>query len=335
MAEAGEEAGQEEGAVHPRRATVTEELTALYDLTAKLRRECLWDRAQTQPDIVAYTLEETYELIDAVRSLGAAPPDDDPRHSDVRSELGDLLFQVYFLAQVAEEAGWYDLGHVAAGIRDKLVRRHPHIFAEARADTPAEVRRAWDDIKRHTEGREGIFHEVPQALSAALYAQKLQQRAATVGFDWREAADVFAKIREEADELEQALDAASEGGERRASLGSRSGASGTDPRVAAEVGDLLFSVVNLARKLAVDPELELRAAARRFMQRVQQAAEMAGAEGARFEAMDLETQETYYQRAKAVTGAGSAAAEPSPRNENDDGTEGATRGDRGPRAEGA
>ncbi|MBU2600598.1 MAG: nucleoside triphosphate pyrophosphohydrolase [Actinobacteria bacterium] len=328
------EAGQEEGAAPPRRAAVIEELAALYDLTAKLRRECPWDRAQAQPDIVAYTLEETYELIDAVRSLGAAPPVDDPRHSDVRGELGDLLFQVYFLAQVAEEAGWYDLGQVAAGIREKLVRRHPHIFADAHADTPAEVRRTWDDIKRHTEGREGIFHEVPQALSAALYAQKLQQRAATVGFDWREAAEVFAKIREEADELEQALTASSDR-DRRPLADDHRGASPADPRVAAEVGDLLFSVVNLARKLAVDPELELRASARRFMQRVQQAAEMAGADGARFEGMDLETQETYYQKAKAVTNTGSPAEEPSSRDEVDGGREGATRGDRGPRAEGA
>ncbi len=328
-------AGQEEGAAPPRRAAVTEELAALYDLTAKLRRECPWDRAQAQPDIVAYTLEETYELIDAVRSLGPSPSDDAPQHSDVRGELGDLLFQVYFIAQVAEEAGWYDLGHVAAGIRDKLVRRHPHIFAEAHADTPAEVRRTWDDIKRHTEGREGIFHEVPEALSAALYAQKLQQRAATVGFDWREAAEVFAKIREEADELEEALEAACKRDARSPAADPRVGASGTDPEVAAEVGDLLFSVVNLARKLAVDPELELRASARRFMQRVQQAAEMADAEGASFEEMDLETQETYYQRAKAATNSGSSADEPSPRHEVDDGREGATRGDRGPQAEGA
>src|SRR5665648_14606 len=178
------------GLVEPasRRDSVLAELAALYDLTATLRRECPWDRAQTQADIVAYTLEETYELIDAVRGRGGAPPGADvPTSANlVCGELGDLLFQVYFLACVAEEAGWYDLGHVAAGIREKLVRRHPHIFGDAEAETPDEVRRTWDDIKRHTEGREGIFHEVPQALSAPLFAQKLQQRAATVGFDWRE-----------------------------------------------------------------------------------------------------------------------------------------------------
>jgi XTP/dITP diphosphohydrolase/tetrapyrrole methylase family protein/MazG family protein/ATP diphosphatase len=197
----------------------------------------------------------------------------------VRGELGDLLFQVYFLARVAEDEGWYHLGDVAAGIREKLVRRHPHIFGEAEAETPDDVRRTWDDIKRHTEGREGIFHEVPSALSATLYAQKVQQRAATVGFDWREAADVFDKIREETEELEEALSVSPEA-------------------LRAEVGDLLFAVVNLARKLKIDPELELRASSHRFQERVEGAAALAVAEGARFEDMDLETQETYYQRAK-------------------------------------
>jgi MazG family protein len=283
----GETPQGERGAARRREAAVSE-LAALYDLTAVLRRECPWDRAQTQQDIVAYTLEETYELIDAVRVLQAASPNEavaenpgsvSSAHGGVRGELGDLLFQVYFLARVAEDEGWYHLGDVAAGIREKLVRRHPHIFGEAEAETPDEVRRTWDDIKRHTEGREGIFHEVPNALPAALYAQKVQQRAATVGFDWREAADVFDKIREETEELEQAL-------------------GGPPEELSAEVGDLLFAVVNLARKLKIDPELELRATSQRFQQRVEGAAAIAAAEGGRFEDMDLETQETYYQRAK-------------------------------------
>ncbi len=282
------EAPPDEGDASARRDAIVSELAELYDLTAVLRRECPWDRAQTQHDIVAYTLEETYELIDAVRALAlasaetAAAPDPGPTssaHSQVRGELGDLLFQVYFLARVAEDEGWYHLGDVAAGIREKLVRRHPHIFGEAEAETPDDVRRTWDDIKRHTEGREGIFHEVPSALSAALYAQKVQQRAATVGFDWREAAEVFDKIREETEELEQAL-------------------AGTSEELSAEVGDLLFAVVNLARKLKIDPELELRAASHRFQGRVEGAAAIAAADGGRFEDMDLETQETYYQRAK-------------------------------------
>ncbi|MCL5942516.1 MAG: nucleoside triphosphate pyrophosphohydrolase [Actinobacteria bacterium] len=269
-----------------RRAAIVAELARLYDLTATLRAECPWDREQTQEDIVAYTLEETYELVDAVRTDRGSG-----RTASVRSELGDLLFQVYFLARVAEEEGWYDLGEVAAGIRQKLVRRHPHIFGEGRADTPAEVRRTWDEVKRHTEGREGIFHEVPAALPATLYAQKLQQRAAAVGFDWRAASEVLAKIREEIAEIEAHMTLGAGGSpETPAPPGSA---------LAAEIGDLLFAVVNLARKVGADPELELRAAGRRFQARVEGAARLAEEAGTAFAALDLDQQEALYQQAKA------------------------------------
>jgi len=274
-----------------RREAILAALGRLYDLTGTLRELCPWDRVQTQEDIVAYTLEETYELVDAVRVGGAE------RHAHVRDELGDLLFQVYFLAHVAQQAGWYDLGEVAEGIHQKLVRRHPHIFADATADSPADVRRTWDAVKRHTEGREGIFHAVPASLPGTLYAQKLQQRAATVGFDWSEAHEVLEKIREETDEIETAM---------AHSAAQADVAEGSDPserprvsaRVAEEVGDLLFAVVNLARKVGADSELELRASAERFRTRVDHAADLAATEGVKFEEIALLEQEGYYQRAK-------------------------------------
>jgi len=271
---------------------VLAELGELYDLTVTLRRECPWDRKQTQEDIIAYTLEETYELVGAVQS-----PEGEERHEAIRGELGDLLFQVYFLAQVAAQEGWYDLGEVAADIRHKLIRRHPHIFGEASAETPDEVRRTWDEIKRRTEGREGIFHEVPEAFPATLFAQKLQQRAATVGFDWRHAQEVFAKIEEEIGELQEVLAGPPAG----------SGRDAADRRVTEEVGDLLFAVVNLARKLRADPELALRSAAERFRQRVEEAERLAAAEGRSWSEIDLEAQEAYFQKAKArmrATGGG-------------------------------
>jgi MazG family protein len=284
-----------------RREAVVQELARLYDLTRRLRRECPWDRRQTQADIVAYTLEETYELVDTVQHRATWGD------GAVCGELGDLLFQVYFLASVAEDDGLYDLGEVAAGIHAKLVRRHPHIFGDASADTPEDVRKTWDAIKRESEGREGIFHDVPEAFPSTLLAQKLQQRAAAVGFDWASADGAMAKVREETAEIECELEERARSGQKPAPLvdgtdsqaGSEQVASRADQkRVAAEVGDLLFSVVNLARKLKVDPELALRDAALRFRERVEVAADVASADGVVFEEMSLEAQEVYYQRAK-------------------------------------
>ena len=196
------------------RESIVFELGRLYDLTMRLRSECPWDRKQTQESIIAYTLEETHELADAIHNRETRGDD------AVLGELGDLLFQVYFMASVAEEQDLYDLGDVATGIHAKLVRRHPHIFGDAQADTPEEVRRTWDAIKRDSEGREGIFHDVPSAFPSTLLAQKVQQRAAAVGFDWESAPDVMAKVEEETAEIAEEL------------------AAGSDPeRLAAEVGD--------------------------------------------------------------------------------------------------
>ena len=272
------------------REAVMYELALLYDLTTVLRVECPWDRDQTQASIVRYTLEETYELVDAV-ARGTADGEDGATadDGDVMGELGDLLFQVYFLAVVAQQEERYDLGHVAAGIRRKLVRRHPHIFGDTDAPTADDVKRNWDQIKRHTEGRVGIFHEVPDALASPLLAQKLQARAAEVGFDWPDAGGPLLKVDEELQELRSEL---------ARGTAAAPPAGGVDG-VAAELGDLLFAVVNVARKLKVDPELALRAAAGRFRARVEAAAELAEGEGHVWSSLDLDEQEQYYQRAKA------------------------------------
>jgi len=257
------------------RDALVAELVSLHELTERLRKECPWDRKQTQEGVVAYTLEETYELADAIHER------QERGDAAVCGELGDLLFQVFFLACMAEEDGLYDLGDVAAGIRAKLIRRHPHIFGEGTAETPEQVRDKWEEIKRNSEGREGIFHDVPESFPSTLFAQKLQQRAAAVGFDWRHAREVLAKVREEAAEVEESL-------AREADL----------EGLSAEVGDLLFAVVNLARKLKVDPELALRRSALRFKERVEAAASAARTDGVGFESLPLDEQEVYYQRAK-------------------------------------
>jgi ATP diphosphatase len=290
-----------------------QELVSLKRIVDVLRVECPWDREQKARDIVSYTLEETYELVDAVARDDLA---------DVHGELGDLLLQVVILAlmQAEREAG--DLGSITHDIVAKLIRRHPHIFADARADTAAEVKGRWEQIKREQEGRKGVFHDVPAALPALLRAQKLQQRAAAVGFDWPSAAAAFPKIAEEHEELaalfaEAAAVGAMSGAEAAAAPAAAPAASASDldgadpsrhdPRVRHEVGDLLFAVVNVARLLHVDPELALREAADRFERRVTGAAALAAAEGLEWTAVGLPEQEAYYQRAKAREAGGETA----------------------------
>jgi len=171
--------GQEPEGIAARDTRLAEALLDLQRLTERLRRDCPWDREQTARTIVPHTVEEAYEVADA------ALADDAPKLLD---ELGDLLFQVYFLALLLEEDGQGDLEEVARGIQEKLVRRHPHVFGDTEAETAGRVRENWERIKREQEGREGIFHEVPEALPALMHARKVQRRAASVGFEYPDAA---------------------------------------------------------------------------------------------------------------------------------------------------
>ncbi len=264
-------------------ALLGQELVSLKRIVDVLRVECPWDREQTPRDIIGYTVEEVYELADAVA-------DDDPEA--VHGELGDLLLQVVLLALMLSERDAGDLASVAADIETKLIRRHPHIFADGTASTPGEVKSRWERIKVEQEGREGIFHDVPASFPAILQARKLQQRASSVGFDWDSAAEGFPKIAEEHEELAELFAEAAAAAPVR-------DPDRHDPRVSHEVGDLLFATVNVARLLHVDPELALREASRRFERRVTAAAALAAAEGSDWSGLDLPLQEEYYQRAKA------------------------------------
>jgi len=261
--------------------SLAEALLDLQELTRHLRRECPWDREQTARTIVPHTVEEAYEVADAALADDAG---------ELRSELGDLLFQVYFLALLLEEQGDGDLETVARDVHAKLVRRHPHVFGDGEARTPGRVRERWEELKTEQEGRAGIFHDVPEALPALLLARKVQRRAATVGYDWPDLTGPFAKVREEIDELRAAVSLA----------GEPSPETEADAATFHEIGDVLFTVVNVARKLNVDPELALRATTRRFTDRIERAAELAATEGVDWRALALEAQDTYYDRAKEI-----------------------------------
>jgi XTP/dITP diphosphohydrolase/tetrapyrrole methylase family protein/MazG family protein/ATP diphosphatase len=236
-------------------------------LTRRLRRECPWDREQDERSIVPHTVEEAYEL------AAAAHADDDARLLD---ELGDVLFQVHFLALLLEERGAGSLADVAEHVRQKLIRRHPHVFGDTEAESAGEVLRNWDAIKATEAGREpGIFGEVPENLPGPLYARKVQRRAATTGFDFQDVP--FEAVEAELDELR-----AAEGSEERFH----------------EVGDVLFAAVNVARKLKVDPELALRAASDRFRGRVESAEALAARDGAAWQDLDPGRQLGYYAQAR-------------------------------------
>jgi MazG family protein len=240
-------------------------LVNLQELAERLRRECPWDRAQTARTIVPHTVEEAYEVADA------AVVGDDAKLVD---ELGDLLFQTVFLSLLLEERGAGDLSQVARGIHEKLVRRHPHVFSTSgMLRSPGEVKKRWETIKTEVEGREGIFHHVPEALPSLLLAQKVQRRAASAGFDYPDRATALGDLDDELTEL-------------------RAKPSGD------ELGDVLFACVNVARHLGVDPELELRQASRRFVERVEGAAELAAREGKDFARLSLEEQDHYFDLAK-------------------------------------
>jgi nucleoside triphosphate diphosphatase len=252
-------------------------LLELQQLTERLRRDCPWDREQTARTIVPHTVEEAYEVADA------ALADDQAKLLD---ELGDLLFQVYFLALLLEEDGAGDLEQVARRVHEKLVRRHPHVFSDTEARTAGRVRENWERIKTDQEGREGIFHDVPEALPALLLARKVQRRARAVGFEYPDLAGALEDLESELAELKAEL-ADEPAPETEA-----------DPRHFEELGDLLFAAVNVGRRLNVDTELALRAATERFRARVERAEQLAAEDGSTWAELPLEAQDRYFDRAK-------------------------------------
>jgi MazG family protein len=248
-------------------------LARLDAITRKLRTECPWDREQDERTIVPHTVEEAYELADAAHHR------DDAKLLD---ELGDVLFQVHFLSLLLEERGGGDIAQVAEHCAEKLIRRHPHVFGEAEAQNAHQVLANWERIKQREPGREaGVFGEVPETLPSPLYARKLQRRAASSGFDFPGVEAPIQSVRDQLGELE---------------------AAGSAEEQFQALGDVLFAVVNVARKLRSDPELALRAASGRFRSRVLAGGELAASEGRNWNDLSPDEQLLYYARARLSEG---------------------------------
>jgi ATP diphosphatase len=263
-------------------------LTELLALMVKLRDPvsgCPWDRVQTFESIAPYTLEEAYEVVDAIQS-GEGP-------AKLRDELGDLLFQVVFYAQLAQERGWFDFDGIARAIHDKLVRRHPHVFDKPipGVETAGEVLVVWEELKARERGKAGVLADVPRALPALTRAQKLGKRAGRVGFDWSDMRDVRAKITEELAELDEAALEAHEHGARSA-----------DPpaHLVEEMGDLLFAIANWGRHVGADAEGALRAANAKFERRFASMEAFARERSLTLTSLTLDEWEALWQEAKGA-----------------------------------
>ncbi len=271
-------------------SSASDEFARLVDIIATLRGPdgCPWDREQTIDTLKKSVLEETYEVLDAI---------DRRDHDDLREELGDFLLQAVFLAQLEQEAGRFSIADSIRAIADKLVRRHPHVFArgagEPALDTATEVRARWEQIKQEERGgptaTKTLLSGIPAALPSLLRAHVIGARAATVGFEWQRATDVIAKIREEIDEIQEVVEAATDG---------------SSDRLEEEVGDLLFAITNLSRKLGVEPETALRKANAKFTDRFTALEVRVAESGRRMSDMSLDALEVEWQAVKATQALG-------------------------------
>jgi MazG family protein len=251
---------------------VSEALDRLVALVARLRRDCPWDREQSFETLKTYLLEETHETLAALDE-GAPGP--------LRDELGDLLFQVFFLARLAEEQGWFGADDVAEGITRKMIERHPHVFGDTPAATAQDVKTAWERRKRRQPGAtEDPLGTLPNGLPALATAYRQTLRAGDLGFDWERDADVVAKIHEELAEWAAAETAGDHAAETH------------------EIGDLLLSVVNLARRRKIDPESALRQANRRFRDRFAGVARRARQSGRDVADVGMAELDRYWEEAK-------------------------------------
>ena len=244
----------------------------LLEVMNTLRRECPWDREQTFDSLRSNTIEETYELADAIT---------DHNMEGIKEELGDLLLHVVFYSKLGEEEGAFDFGDVADALCDKLIYRHPHVYGDIHANTPDQVKENWEALKlRKKNRRSGTLGGVPRSLPAMVKAYRMGEKAAGAGFDWEQKEDVWDKVREELGEVEAEMKS-----------GSRTDLEG-------EFGDLLFALVNACRLYGVDPESALERTNKKFIRRFNYMEEHAAAKGHTLHEMSLDAMEELWQEAK-------------------------------------
>lgn len=247
-------------------------LDRLLTIMDELREQCPWDKKQTMKSLRHLTIEETYELGDAIL---------DEDLQEVKKELGDLLLHIFFYARIGSESQTFDIGDVAHGISEKLIHRHPHIYGDVKVADAEEVKQNWEAIKLK-EGKKSVLEGVPNSLPAMVKANRIQDKVAGVGFDWERPEQVFQKLKEELEELQHEVD------------------SGQQERIEAEFGDVLFSMVNYARFLEINPENALERTNKKFMKRFQYLESKAREAGKALKDMTLAEMDVYWEEAKAL-----------------------------------
>ena len=249
-----------------------EATSRLLDVMDTLREKCPWDREQTFHSLRNNTIEETFELADAIT---------DENMEGIREELGDLLMHVVFYSRLGSECGAFDYADVANGVCDKLIYRHPHVYGDTIAATPDEVRQNWEALKlRRKKRRSGILGGVPRSLPAMVKAYRISEKAAAAGFDWQKKEDVWAKVKEETAEVETEM------------------ASGGRERLEGELGDLLFALVNAGRLYGIDPENALERTNKKFIRRFNHVEDRVAASGRMINEVPQEELDAYWQEAK-------------------------------------
>jgi len=244
----------------------------LLDIMSKLRAECPWDKTQTFETLRYLTIEETYELSDAVLNNNL---------DEIKKELGDLLLHVVFYAKIAEEKKAFSIDDVIDGISEKLISRHPHIFSDVKAENADQVKENWEAIKLKEKGRKTVLEGVPKSLPAMVKAYRIQEKARGVGFDWDNADQVLEKVIEEFREMRNELKA-----------------NGTHERIEAEFGDLMFALINYARFINVNPDDALERTNQRFIKRFNHLEEQTIQKGKSLHDMTLDEMNVYWDEAK-------------------------------------